>query len=235
MRLSQRRSIGHKNTKSHEKGNKIGWKPRWSAASRQFQLFFSSLFCGFCVCCGYSLCSSRQAGDGLAHAAGQVVHMFLGVALVPRQDQHSLQGGERTGEALGRIVDRLRPRQRERIPAAAKRALLAEDLTLKGGLLGVARRRSGAPLFQESPEPWRSAVNNTTVHAQAVFPPRRLRSFVHAGSLDTGQSAQCRRQSFGGLAATRDHALQLRQLRHRDGPLQLAQAIIESKEVVIWL
>src|SRR5947209_15649702 len=111
--------------------------------------------------------------------------MLLGVALVPRQHEHAFQGGERAGKALRRIVERLRPGQRERIAAAAERPLLAENLALEGGLLNVARRRRDALLLQQPPQPRCPALDHAAVDTKTVFPPRMLGPLVDPRRLDS--------------------------------------------------
>src|SRR5262245_52742717 len=85
--------------------------------------------------------SGRSEGlDRLGGAAGQVVDVVVGEALVPRQDQGLLEPGERAGETLGRVVDGLGPGQRPRPAAGAEGDLVGDDLAPERRLLDVPGR-----------------------------------------------------------------------------------------------
>src|SRR5262245_16784203 len=96
--------------------------------------------------------------------ACQVIDMLLLVAFVPRQYEHLLQQPKCSRKPCRGVIDRFRTRQGEGISARAECLLIADDLTLKGRLLDVARRRGDAPVLEPLPERHRSARDFVGVH-----------------------------------------------------------------------
>src|SRR5262249_10935229 len=95
-----------------------------------------------------------------------------------------------------------------------KRALLAEDLTLKGGLLDVARRRGDARSFRSRPSPSAPpSITGPSTRRQYFHQEGSARSSTQGGSIPgsprsaaVNRSAACRRlattsSSFGNWAA----------------------------------
>src|SRR6478672_7838796 len=97
-------------------------------------------------------------------------HMLARVAFVPGQNQHAVEPFVGAGEPLARIIDRLRPGQRKRPAALAKRPLRAKDFAGKRRLLYVARSGEDAPLLERRAKLNRAADDDSRIDVEAIFP-----------------------------------------------------------------
>ncbi len=177
----------------------------------------------------------RTSATAARISPGQCVDVLLGVALVPRQDEDALERLEGAGEALRRVVDRLRSRQGERPAAVAEGALVAKDLALEGRLLDVARRRGDAAFLEPSPQFGRATRDHVRVDAQAVLPVDVLVAGRHPWRLDAGDALQQAGQSQRHPLTLAHRALELLELGQRHRALQLGHAVVERQEVVVGL
>src|SRR5262245_16889056 len=132
---------------------------------------------------------STQTRSRLAQGGGDVIYMFVGVALAPREHQDAFQRLERAGETLAAIVQRLRARQRERPAAVPQRLLFLEDLASKRGLLDVARRRRDTALLQRFRQPDRPIMNDLGIDAHAILPVNMLAAWIDIWRRNPGDVA----------------------------------------------